>query len=219
MTTDINIEEAVTAAKSSYGLLDRLRRRPILTDTVTIYLDEPTGRALGGVEQKVRHVAGVQIPDGVRRWGVRGKIDEVKAQDASAERDALLEALRAEEAVLRAKLDESAITVHLQALPRFIRDEATAAAKSALSLEDGVEQVPEDREAEYQTNLSAELTVRMVTSMFDADGASLPPLSVADVKELDTLLPDSESLRLAKAIAELQYQTAIAENVTENADF
>jgi hypothetical protein len=55
--------------------------------------------------------------------------------------------------------------------------------------------------------------------MFDADGASLPPLSVADVKELDTLLPDSESLRLAKAIAELQYQTAIAENVTENADF
>ena len=59
----------------------------------------------------------------------------------------------------------------------------------------------------------------MVTSMFDADGASLPPLSVADVKELDTLLPDSESLRLAKAIAELQYQTAIAENVTENADF
>ena len=222
--TAYDAEAVANAARSNFTLLDRLRHRPILTDSVKIYLDEPTGRELGGVEPQYRTVGTIEVPAGERRWGVLGKIADLEAKLAdeaglsSNEKDGfrtLLDELRAEAEVLRANLERSSVTIHLQALPGVIREAAAEAAAKALDLPE----VPEEGDTAFTNQFAAEILTRMVTSMFDSDGNKLPDLTVEEALTLPKEMPRSEYARISRTVQKLQYENAISETVTNSADF
>ncbi|KZE41432.1 hypothetical protein [Microbacterium sp. T32] len=228
--TERTPEEIVAEAQEGFDLVIEAKERPKLQASVTIYLDEPTGKELGGVEPKYRLLNGVRLPDGERRWGVVGELadladkrkrlvaagleDEPAVQELDARVDELL--ARAEE--LQAKLAKSGRTIHLQGLPRVIRDDARGKAREHLGIAVGAE-IPDDKAEALEKRYAAEILSRAVIGIEAPNGAKGRLLDVDGAEKLPGQLPDSEYARIASKISELLYQTSIAEGAVDNADF
>ncbi|MDF2993573.1 MAG: hypothetical protein K0S37_4087 [Microbacterium sp.] len=209
-------------ARSSYSLLDRLKGRTLLSDQITLYTDEPTGRELGGSEARVKRIAGIEVPDTPRRWGVLGKIQELEADNAEGGHDEELAELRDRADALRAKLAETSFTFHLQALSDDEHDgiPAVETAVRAHLLLDPEGEIPEESRDAYSARFAAELLARVVVTVTDAQGTPAVKLTADDVSQLPKgFLPRSEFRRLQRKVSELQYSTAIAEDAVDDVDF
>lgn len=212
--------DAIAAAsRSSFDLLDRLEGTEHLPDgTITIFTNAKIGSLLGGEEQLVKHIGNFEVPDGVRRWGVVGKIADLKAENTDGSKQDQIDELLTEAEGLLAQLQESAVTFQLQAAPNFVVEDAGACAHKSVGLEPH-ETVPDDKLEEYGRQLSAEMLTRVVVGYHDAAGNPGKLFDVERALKLPGRLPKEEWLRLSRKIRELQYGRAIAEQSTESADF
>lgn len=226
--------DAIEKARSTFNIIDRIKSVPLLTDKVTVYLDEDAGRELGGEEKTVKRVAGLEMPGKPIRRGVLGKILELgeanallKARAQTDEVAAEIEANDAEVArlldraeELKERLAASAITFHLQALPDPIREEAEVAAREHVGAPADLEvDVPEDLAAAYNKRLSSELLCRVVVDIIDAEGVPAETLTADDAAALPKALPVSEFTRLAAKIQDLLYSNKILESAIDSPDF
>lgn len=229
--TERTPEEIAAEAQEGFDLVVEAEERPKLQASVTIFLDEPTGKELGGTEPKFRVISGVRMPDGERRWGVIGEIADladkrqrlIKAGASEEGADVLDIDERVNELLERAsdlqrKLAKSARTIHLQGLPRVILDDARGKAREHLGIAVGAE-VPDDKAEALEKRYAAEILSRAVTGIEAPNGAKGRLLDVDRAEKLQGQLPDSEYARIASKISELQYQTSIAEGAVDNADF
>lgn len=216
--TDRTPEEIATKARSSFSLLERAKGRSLITDDVTVYLDEVTGKKLGGVEPRTRVIRGIEVPDGERRWGVVGQIANLADENQNGEHDAKIAELVAKAEIYRAELDKSKVVITLQALPTLITDAANLATRRHLGLDDE-QAIPADKEKAFNRRQSAEIISRAVVSIVDVDGnhGALP--DVDEAAEWPGYFPPSEYRKIARKISELQFETVIAEQATDNADF
>ena len=217
--TSIDPSTITKEARASFSPMDRLRGRVLRSDKITLFTDEETGFALGGSEARTRIVSGLEIPDVPRRWGILGMIHDLEQDNEDGSHDEQLAELRERAEVLRAKLAETSLTFHLQALPDTIVEAARAAARSALGIEG--EEIPEDRQAEFNTRYSGEFYSRVIVAVTDNAGASGTRLTPEDCIELGAgdALPRDQYRRLARKISELQWANSIAEDAVDNLDF
>lgn len=216
--TNSTPEEIATKARSSFSLLERAKGRSLITDEVTVFMDEVTGRKLGGSEQKTRLLRGIPIPDGERRWGVLGQIANLAESNKDGEHDEKIAALLTKAEEYRAELNKSAVVITLQALPSLIVEDAAGASRRHLEIEPDAE-IPEEKAKAFNRRNSAEMISRAVISLVDADGNKGDLPSPDEAAQWADHFPASEYRKLARKIAELQFETAIAEQATDNADF
>lgn len=217
---------ASSNARANFNLIERLRGRVLNSDKITIFTDEVTGRKLGGSEPRMKVVAGFEIPDEPRRWGVLGEIHALEQDNEDGKNQERIDALKEKAAELEKTLADSSLIFTIQALP----DEAAtpgedsietvaAAARAHLGLAEG-DDVPDERSAEYNSRFAGELLSRVIVSIQDAEGNFGSPLSPDEAVMLAKGgLPRSEYQRLSRLVRELQYDTHIAEDAVADVDF
>lgn len=199
------IEGVVAEAKKSFNMVDRIKGRDMRVDSVTIYLDEPTGTALGGARD-IKNA--FQVVTGRDRWGVLGEIDAAIAEDPAAD----VTELRNEAVELTKKLQESALTYHLHAVPDFIVKAARRSAKKAAG--------PRAQNSEdYDDILYAHLIAAMIRKVVDADGAESGGVDFEGATVIQEYAPPHEYLRLLAKVNEVQFKQAVSDQVTGSADF
>lgn len=216
--TDRTPEQIATEARSSFSLLERAKGRSLVTDDVTVYMDEVAGKKLGGVEPKTRVFRGIEVPDGERRWGVVGQIANLGDDNEAGKNDAEIDRLLEKAKRYRAELEASKVVITIQALPTLITDEAALATRRHLGL-DAEEPIPADKEKAFNRRNSAEVISRAVISIVDANGNKGYLPTAEEAEGWPGYFPPSEYRKIARKISELQFETVIAEQATDNADF
>ncbi|GAB2699479.1 hypothetical protein BKA24_001806 [Microbacterium marinum] len=211
-------DQIIAEATESFDLIDTLEHRPLVTDSITLYSDEPAGRELGGIEQLYKEVKGIRVPAGKRRWGALGEIDLLRETNKDGVNDEAISAQLTIAEAAKAKLEASALTFHFQGLPEFIMEEARASAQAAVGIEKMSEITPEQGE-QFSDRLSAEIVSRIVTVIVDAKGRTAPVPSADAIPKARTRFPRTEWARLAAKISEVQYAASISEQAVGNADF
>lgn len=211
-------EEIATKARSSFSLLERAKGRSLVTDDVTVYMDEVTGKKLGGIEPRTRMFRGIEVPDGERRWGVVGQIANLADENQDGEHDDKIAELVAKAELYRAELEKSKVVITLQALPTLITDAAGLATRRHLEIEPEAA-IPADKEKAYNRRNTAEIISRAVISIVDVDGNKGDLPDVDEAEQWPAHFPPSEYRKIARKMSELQFETLIAEQATDNADF
>jgi len=223
------IDEIVEEAKESFDLATRLAGISRRTRDITIYTDEVTGEALGGVEHI--HYPGTKAIAETRRWGVRGEIDELR-EEAKAllgaeevdqakvdEIKARLAALAKKEKTLLAKLKSTSHDFTLRAVPELVFKATARKARRNLSLPVKGNLDPEQAE-DYNDELYAILLSECVVEWVDhAEKATRTAISVADARALNNFVLPEEWGKVRRAIDELQAQKAIGDAGTADPDF
>ena len=202
---DAEIAAVVTEAKKSFSLTDRVKGRNLRDDSVTIYLDEVTGAAIGGARD-LKNGFGVTVDR--ERWGVLGEIDKAVADDPEAD----VSELRAEVVELMKTLRESALTYHLHAVPEVVVKAARRKAKQAVG--------PRAQNIEdYDDTLYAHLLAAMVRKVVDADGAESGGLDFDGAVIVQGYTPPDEYSKVIAKVNEIQFKQAISDQATGSADF
>jgi hypothetical protein len=197
MSEHDEIKQVVDEARSSYGLIDRLKKRDMRTSKVTVFTDEVTG---------VKHLSLTQ------------QIDKLAAaKDRSPEDDELLLNLERKKVDLERELKQSSFTIHLQAVPPVVARDGLRIARKTLGIKG---EVPADRIDEVNEVSAAALLSKAVTKWVDnSDGSEHNELTLEEARALKDYLPLFESLRLNAAVDDLQYRNVIAQSVTSDSDF
>lgn len=211
MTDEIDAE--AEKAKADFDLIARLQGRTFRQTRVTLFTDEPTAEKLGGTDATK---GALGLSESVRRWGVLGEIDELRAagDEASLEKIPELEARAAE---LRELLDESAMHVTLQAIPEIAWKVIQRDSRKKFQ-DKQTKKVPEDRIDEYEDHNVACLIRDMVVSIETVDGIK-KSVTEDEAKAFAEYLPASEYQKLRDAILEVQFRSAIDSSITDDADF
>lgn len=237
-----NADETVdiaNEAREGFDLRQRLAGANNLTKTVTVYTDAAIGAELG---QAVDEVIGENIRTGRRvRKGLIGELDELKdraeslTRQMTAEEAAGLEpseSLVAEAAdiqkqvktigpkvsALRKKLDASAMIFTLRSLPDVIIRGVNRSTRQTLGIKG--KGIPEARQEDYSLEYTAQMLAASVVSWKDnQSGESHTLLTVQQAHDLADYLPRGQFPRLDVAMAELHYDSQIADQSTDSADF
>jgi hypothetical protein len=217
---DSDIQAIVDDAQDNFDLGARLRGTSVRTKEVRVYTDEVTGEKLGGAEIVEEFNA-----DGIRMrkprsWGLTAELIALKAvKEPSKEELERIETLKLEIKGLAEKLEASSIDFKLRAIPKVIKKDAKRAAREHLGIK-GKLSVEDPRFEDFLDEEDAQLFHRTVVSFHDhQDGRTRRGITVENARALKAYLPDSEYSRLAGGLRELLYQNAIADKVTEDADF
>lgn len=228
-------DEIMDEARTGFDLRDRLagvRRRQ---KTVTVFTDSETGAELGGVETK--YLPGTDIVQGKRRWGVQGRLDELREKaDSLAKRieqtptladeyrqeiaalEEEMKGLSDEASTLLKKLQETALIFKMQALPDIIIRDTRRKARKALDIKG--KDIPESMQEQYGLEHVATLLAASVQSWKDnSDGKVYDSLSVQQARDLRDYLPAGQFPLLDEAMLELSFQASIGEHATDSADF
>lgn len=217
------IEEQV---KEEFDLAAFLRGRPLRTKTVTAFTDENLGEELGGAQTE-EYVGDYGVRQTrLRTWGVMGKIAELLAGESKdepavekAKRTKQINALKKEAVTLRGKLEETALVIELHSIPAKIRDDSYRAAREALGINGKISD-DDPRSADLKKETDAQLLVRTVGSVKNnATGQTNKGISIENARAMRGYLPDSEWEKVVQALAELLYETVIAQNALEDLDF
>ena len=217
------IEEQV---QEEFDLGAVLRGRPLRTKKVVAFTDENLGEELGGAQTE-EFVGDFGVPQTrLRTWGVMGKIAELLAGETKdepaaekAKRTKQINALKKEAVTLRGRLEESALEIELHSIPSRIRDGAYRAAREALGINGKVSD-DDPRSSDLKKEVDAQLLVRTVGSIKNnATGQTNKGVSIENARAMRGYLPDSEWEKVVQALADLLYETVIAQNALEDPDF
>lgn len=224
-----NVDTIQEEAREEYDLSARLAGITKLTDSVTAYTDEITGKELGGVE--TTYIPNTEIVTGRRRWGVVGDQDALRekiraALEDDATTDEAVEALKAENAALEKKkaallkkLEKTAITLHLRALPELVVKSAKREAYRNLKLKPKGGLTPEQIEDVQEEFLAVILTYN-VTSWTDAAvDRTFDSMTIRQARALKPHLRAEEWAKIERAIDELQSMKIVGDAATDSADF
>lgn len=215
------IQAVVTEAKEGFDLKKRLQGRALREAHITLYLDETTGEELGEAsDTPITNDFGLVVRRVVVREGVLGDIADLGAADGDEtpedrEKRATLEARKTE---LLARLEQTAITVHLRAVPPLVVTDVRRSTKLALDIKG--KNIPDEREEEFNLAHNARLLAAALVSIRDHESNTInskPDLD--DATNLADYLPFSEYARLRTKMTEVLFKNAVAEAVTDDADF
>lgn len=229
-------EDIQEEARDGFDLVERLLSVSPRTKEVTIYTDVKAGAELGGAED----VKQGDIVMGRRRWGIRGRIDEIsneaqslqsqreyltldgEAQDAldarAAELEKEMKALTKRIPPLLKTLTATALVFTLRTLPDIIIRDARRKAKQNLDLKG--KNIPEDRAEEYSLEYAAILLAESTSQWVDnKSGKVYHSLSIKQAHDLKDYLPAGEFDKLDRAMYKLSMESAIGKNATDDLDF
>jgi len=223
------VEEIVTEAREGFDLRARLAGIAKRERTVTVYTDEQTGEALGGVQ--TFYVQGTKLVDTVRRWGVLGKLDALREEakelqkldevpdKAVADIKTRAAGLQEEAKALREKLEESALVFTLRALPELVMKDARRKAYRNLKLKakDGLTKEQQEDLAEQYIAIALSASVASWTD--NTDGKTRHALELDDALALKQFLLPEEWAKLEGALDELQARKTIGDAATADLDF
>ncbi len=217
MTDELDVQAIATEAQETFDFDNFLNDKITLRErTVTVFLDEVTGEALGGSEETA---GAFGLGGSTRRWGVIGKIKDLREQNTEGQHDDEILALTDEAEKLWAKLQESGLTITLRAVPPIILKDTRRRAKAALGIKG--KDIPEDRNEEFIDRQQAELLADAYVSSKNAKGQVLPKekFGADQAAKLRDRMSQFEYSKIDRALGELQYQAAIASSVTSAEDF
>ena len=222
-------EQIVEEAQGSFDLRQRLLGIAPLTKKVTVYTDAATGKELGGAEDQ-KGQGGIVLSR--RRWGVQGRLEEIglraealgKQEDLD-EDDPEIAALEKEMSDLQkkaktllAKLDKSALSFTIRAVPELVIRDCRRKAKQNLGIKGkGVQ----GQEEEYGLEYTALLLSASVEKWVDhASGDTHLSLSEQQARDLRDFLPAGQFARLDAAMIEVSFEAQIGATYgTDDADF
>lgn len=212
MTDDIE------QVKADFDLIDRLRGRRMRSGRITIYTDEPTADELGGAYDLKN---GFGVLEGRERWGVLGEIDAIEAEDEN-KREAgwktKVNGLKKRAKELRAKLDESAIIFHLEAVPPVIIELEFKAAQKPFR-DKQTKKIPADRSQEATNAALNAVYSKIIRKIETPDGGLKTDITVKDTEALRDYLPKQEYQRLQAKIDDIQERAVIDSSVVDDSDF
>lgn len=214
------IQAIVDDAQDNFDLGARLRSRSVRTKNVRVYTDEVTGDKLGGAEIiEELNADGIRVRK-PRSWGLTAELIALKAlKEPSEEQVEQIAQLELEIKGLAKKLESTAIDFTLRAIPKVIKKDAKRAAREHLGIK-GKLSIEDPRFEDFLDEEDAQLFHRVVASFTDhEDGRTRRGISLENARALKAYLPEGEYSRLITALRELLWQNAIAEKVTEDADF
>ena len=223
------VEEIVTEAREGFDLRARLAGIAKRERTVTVYTDEQTGEALGGVQ--TFYVQGTKLVDTVRRWGVLGKLDALREEakelqkldevpdKAVADIKTRAAGLQEEAKALREKLEESALVFTLRALPELVMKDARRKAYRNLGLKPKNGLTPDQQEDVVDEHLAVLVSTATISWTDRSNGKTQHSLSLDEARMLKQYLLPEEWRKLQEAIDDLQTRKTIGDAATADLDF
>jgi len=208
MSDDLN--EVVETARKTFDLSERLKGRGMRKGTQKVYTDEVLGNKLGWAKD-LKNDLGMTVD---HEWvGVLGSI----ARAISADKDADVSTLREEAIDLQVELEQSALTIHLQAVPPIIAKTARRKARkiAGISGKNLTDEQTEDLTDAYMAQMFANTIVKIV----EFDESETGAINVGQAGELKDFLPPSEYEKLSVKLNEVQYRQAVGDQATADTDF
>lgn len=224
---DTDAEDFIEEVRDGYSLRDRLRGVSTRTKTVTLHTDAVAGEALGGAEDIVD---GYGLVQGRRRWGLIGDLEllveqanRLSEEDSPDEAEvkaiaAQIDELKAEVPAAVKKLEKSALIVTVRTVPNLIIRDCRRKARKALGIKG--KSIPEARLEEYELEHLAHLVAASVESWEDRQAKQkFTSMTLDEARALRDELPFGQFAKLDRAIGELSFEAAIANNITDTPDF
>ncbi|MDF2698229.1 MAG: hypothetical protein K0S65_6612 [Labilithrix sp.] len=191
----------------------------MMTGTVRVFTDKPTGAKLGGVETWEDLSAGYPRAK-VRTWGLSGKILELQATpELEKENAEEIARLKQEVVDLAKKLEETQITLNLHSIPPEIKKGAKRAAREELGIR-GKLNSEDPRFEDFIDEWDAQLLVRSVSTWVRAeDGHERNGISIENARSLKKYLEETEYAKISEKLNELLWTRQISQKAVEDADF
>lgn len=226
-----NVDDIIEEAREGFDLRARLLGVSPLKRDVTIYTDAVVGKELGGAEDQ-KGQGGIVL--GRRRWGVLGRLDEIKARVAVLRKmaeqnpesvdvdeiDALEDEkadLEKQAAPLAKKLNKTALVFTVCAVPDIVVRKTRRETKEHLGIKGkGIS----GREEDFGLEFTARLLAASVEKWTDnSTGTEYDSLSIQQARDLRDHLPAGQFIRLDNALSEVSFEAQIGANGTDSADF
>lgn len=216
----MDVQAIAEQARDDFDLGEFLDGGPKPTPKkVRVFTDRQAGEELGGVEPyEVRdRVTGIPKQK-YRRWGIMGKIFDLRREDEEGNAEKIAE-LENEAKAIGARLEESALVFELRPLPPVVKKDAKRAAKAHLGIHEKVtENHPrvEEYDDEYAVQILHRMTVNLTTVR---DGKTRPGISLENARALKGRLDEYEWLKIDQKMNEVLWSRTIAEDAVSDADF
>ena len=197
-------EDVTTEAKRSFSLRDRLQGMKRAESKIVLFTDPDAARDYA--EQ-----AFAQDQLGALLQAAKPEDDGYdEAQADFDEGQRLLEQKRA-------KMLESALAVHMRAVPQVVIEAAQRSARKAYALKDGT--IPDEVRERFVQHQNHEILGSVVTRVVDAEGNdyTFDPSEIGDLL-LETL-PVPQYQRLIQAFNLLVFNDALAQQATDDPGF
>jgi hypothetical protein len=215
--TDEVVDKIVEDAQAEFDLFDAVVDRPKVEDSVRLFMDEVTGKALGyAVDVPNPNPLGKTIRE---RSGVIGKIDELEPLGSTLAEDVKeLAELKKQAADLRAKLVASSFTVTLRAFPEIVEKVAKRETRKRF-MKKGEKKFAEDVTEDAERFFLQSLLSAAIVEIKQANGATRSNVTVDELEILQSNLPKPEWTRLNELLDEVQYSAKIAHDAGQDLDF
>lgn len=216
--TPEEVDTIVAEAKAGFGLRDRIKGRKLRTGKIVLFTDEEAGAELGSartLDDKVE-LSGVVLKEATRvREGVLGEIDALGEHFSGGFHQEEFDRLCERRDELIATLKATSIELHIRAVPTVALE---ASDRFAVKQVGGKR--TEENAADYTRAQVGYLLEHAVTYIKDnASGDERASIVYDDALALREYLPRSEYARLDILLGRVQYANAVAESVTDSADF
>lgn len=189
-------------AKKSFSLSDRLRGVKLSTRKVIVFTDEEAVTAFAAV---TREEAGLQA--------VLGAATEETDRASLEERQT---ALTARKEAARTAMLQSALSIHMRAVPDVVVDKARRAARKAYAV-DGT--IPDDLLEDANAKQQQIILGHVIHKIVDADGAEADFERDRIAEELRAALPLPQWTRIVRAYNEIVFVDSIGEQATLDPGF
>lgn len=196
--------DVAAAAKKSFSLRDKLRGMKAATAKIVLFTD-PDAAA-----EFAQHNGMMQALAGIIETLEAGSEERASVQADYDEGETKLDRLRS------AMLD-SALAVHMRAVPQVVIEAAQRHARKAYARKDG--SIPEESQEDFLRMQNHEILGSVIVRVVDAQGNDLEvdPATVGD--DLLEFLPVPQYARLLQAFNVLVFNDALAQQATEDPGF
>lgn len=213
-------QQIAQQARDEFDLDAELLGRSRRTKKVRVYMDEATGDELGGVEVVTEIDQFGLEKQAVRAWGIVKKIADLSPDDETEKKNAkAIKALKEEARVLRERLEESALDIELESVPKIVKDDATRAARKYLGINEKVTP-SHSRHDEFSDEYDAQILQRTVVSVTKvATNQVNRGITIETARKLKGNIPEYEWKKIFEAQVELLWQNSISSQAVEDSDF
>jgi hypothetical protein len=207
------IKDEAAEAKQKFSLRDRLGSIKYAMRTVVVFTDEQAVTRFNAVDTQIKSVEGllgVQVPDDAS--------DEEKAEllEQQAGLRAAYDELEPALEAAREEMVNSALSIHMRAVPQVVLKMATHAADKAYRLGDGT--LPEEKAEAWDEKRNRYILGRVIQSIGTPSGSlEFEPDEVAQLLE-ESLSPTQWS-RVSSTYTELMFRDAIGTAATDDPGF
>ena len=205
-----DIEEIATEARDTFDFDDAIQGVTYRDGVQKVYRDSKTAQLIGHAIDLKNNLGQVV---GREQKGLLGQIDAALAEDAEAD----VSDLRKELSELMLKLELSALTFHIVAVPPMIEKVQKSKARKQFAIKGG--NVPEDKLAAFGDKYTALMFAACIGKVVNAEGAETGQLTVGQAEGLVSYLHPSEFAKLDAKLRDVQYEQSISDQAVLDADF